>query len=247
MLKAGFIIPAALLAAGIAAAIFAAIISYPFFRLRGAYYAIATIGLVFFLYHLALNLEITGGVRGFSTVMPAETTSIPCYYLALGLALSTVFISYKLGNSRFGLALISIREDEDTAQVFGVNSLKYKILTLILSAFFAGLVGGVYTWYIGYINPNTIFGLGITLLPVTMAFLGGSGHFLGPVIRAVFMTTVRELIWTQVAYFHLATYGLVLILVGLFIPGGIIRSERFIRLVNRVLPVKGSKSLKKLC
>jgi len=71
-----------------------------------------------------------------------------------------------------------------------------------------------------------------------MAFLGGSGHFLGPVVGAVFMTTVRELIWTQVAYFHLATYGLVLILVGLFIPGGIIRSERLISLAYKIYRLK---------
>lgn len=219
----GCFLPVALMAAPIASVIFAATISFPFFRLRGAFYAIATLGFVFFLQHLFLNVEEFGGTKGITIPLPAEITTIPCYYLALGTALASILTSYKLNSSSLGLALMSIRDNENIAEVFGIKTFKYKFIALILSSVYAGIAGALYSWFIGQVRPGSVFGVGITLMPITMALIGGSGHFLGPVIGAIFLKIIEELIWSISPYFHLATYGIMLILVGLFMPGGLIR------------------------
>jgi branched-chain amino acid transport system permease protein len=101
--------------------------------------------------------------------------------------------------------------------------LRYKTLALILSAVPPGLIGGIYTWQLTYINPSIVFGLEIALVPIVMAMLGGVGHVWGPVLGALFITLVEELLWTKMPYLHLTTYGVVLLLVGFYLPGGLIR------------------------
>jgi branched-chain amino acid transport system permease protein len=92
-----------------------------------------------------------------------------------------------------------------------------------LSAIPPGLTGGVYAWQLTYINPSTVFGLEIALVPIVMAMLGGVGHVWGPVVGALFITLVEEFLWTKMPYLHLTTYGVVLLLVGLYLPGGLVR------------------------
>jgi branched-chain amino acid transport system permease protein len=105
---------------------------------------------------------------------------------------------------------------------------------MVIAASFAGLMGGFYTWYTIFINPSMVFGTEIALLPVAMAMLGGSGVIIGPVIGAVFLLIVEETLWTRFAYLHTAAYGLVILCVGLFMPGGLVRLGPIRRFLVRV-------------
>jgi branched-chain amino acid transport system permease protein len=208
--------------AGIAAAVtFAALISVPFFRLRGAYFAVASFGLITLLELLAHNLgSLTGGAVGLS--LPPGDRLLAAYYLSLGIAAASIALVAWVQRSHFGLALVSLREDEVAAAVFGVHAFRFKALALILSAVPPGLIAGVYAWQLTYLNPSTVFGLEIALVPIVMAMLGGVGHVWGPVLGAFFITLVEELLWTKMPYLHLTTYGVVLILVGFYLPGGLV-------------------------
>ena len=201
---------------------FAAAISVPLFRLRGAYFAVASFGLITLLELLAHNVaDLTGGAAGLS--LPPGDRLTPAYYLSLAVAAGSVALVASVGCSRLGLALMSLREDEEVAAVFGVHAFRFKATALILSAIPPGLTGGMYAWQLTYINPSTVFGLEIALVPIVMAMLGGVGHVWGPVVGALFITLVEEFLWTKMPYLHLTTYGVVLLLVGLYFPGGLVR------------------------
>jgi branched-chain amino acid transport system permease protein len=222
--KLGFFVSSVL--AILVGALFAALISFPFFRLRGAYFSLATFGLIRLLELLAFNLRsITGGSSGI--MIKAEYRLTLAYYFTLGLCVVTVGLIFLLTRSRLGLAWTAIREDEEVAQTFGINTFKHKCVALMISASFASLMGAFYTWYIIFINPKVVFGLEIALVPISMAMLGGSGVIIGPIVGAFFITLVEEFLWTKVPYFHLAAYGIAIVLVGLFMPGGIVRLKWF--------------------
>jgi branched-chain amino acid transport system permease protein len=211
--------------------VFAVLISVPLFRLRGAYFAVATFGLITLLELLAHNFAgLTGGAAGLSLV-PGDHL-LPAYYLSLGVAAGSIALVAWVSRSRVGLALMSIREDEEVARVFGVDSFRFKALALTLSAIPPGLIGGVYAWQLTYINPSTLFGLEIALVPIVMAMLGGVGHVWGPVLGALFITLVEEFLWTKMPYLHLTTYGVILLLVGLYLPGGLVRWRWLARLLS---------------
>jgi branched-chain amino acid transport system permease protein len=209
-------------AAVLVTALFAALISYPFFRLRGPYYALATFGLLKLCEELALTLSgLTGGSGGLSVVWPENLTL--SYLLNLGLATCTFLTVWLVSRSRFGLGLVSVREDEQVARAFGVSVSWYKCAALVVSAIPAAVLGPIYLSDRLYINPGEMFGLETALMPITMAILGGSGLLIGPVIGVVFLSLVQEVLWTQLGVLRLASLGLVLALVGLFMPGGLVR------------------------
>lgn len=214
-------------------AVFAALISYPLFRLRGAYFALGTFGLISLMGVLANNLrELTGGSGGIST--PPGDHSLGAYYLSVIIVTCTLMASYWISRSRFGLALFAIREDEEVARAFGAPTNLYKCFALVISSIPASLIGGVYVWNVTYISPHAVFGLEIALSPIVMAMLGGTGTLLGPLIGAVFLTSLQELLWTQIPYLHLTIYGSVMVLIGLFMPGGLIRTRWLRPALNRV-------------
>jgi branched-chain amino acid transport system permease protein len=224
-------------AAPVAAAMLAVLVSVPLFRLRGVYFAIASLGLVVLVRQLALNLsDITSGVAGMT--VPVSYDPALTYYLAFSLAAFCVSTNFALSRSRVGLALVCIRDDEDVADGTGVPILRYKILALAISAAFAGTVGAIFAWFLIFINPDSVFGPEIALTPIVMAMLGGTGTVLGPIVGATFLHVLQEVLWTNVPIFrshlHLATYGLVLALVGLLMPNGIVRTRPVANLLRRI-------------
>jgi ABC-type branched-subunit amino acid transport system permease subunit len=219
-LQAG--LAAALVVSGAAAMLFAALISYPFFRLRGAYFSLAAFGLVKLMEQLTINVGwLTGGSNGLK-INPGDRV-LAMYYASLAVVAGVLAAYWLLSRSRLGLALRTIREDEEVARDFGVPTFRVKAQALVLSAVFPGVMGGLYTWYINFINPEQVYGLRIALTPIAMAMLGGSGLLVGPALGALFLYLAQELIYTQASQLHGAMLGLIIVLVGLFMPGGLAR------------------------
>ena len=219
----GLPVAPAIALAVVAAVGLAAIVSYPLFRLRGVYFSIAAFGLVVLMRQLALNLgDLTNGVAGMS--IPAQYDPRLTYYLTLALAMAALATNFAISRSRLGLALVCIRDDEDVADGTGVDVFRYKLTALAISAAYAGAIGAVFAWFLIFINPDSVLGLEIALLPVVMAMLGGSGTVAGPLLGAAFVLVLQEVLWTNLEAFrthlHLATYGVVLALVGLLMPSG---------------------------
>jgi branched-chain amino acid transport system permease protein len=221
------------LAAGVAVTVvFATLISYPFLRLKGGYFALANFGLIKLFELVASSLrDFTGGTQGIS-LKPGYRT-FETYYIFLGVALLTVLVCYWIPKSKFGLALFSIREDEEVAATFGIHVDGHKMKAYVLSSVFPALLGGTYAWYSAYIDPETVFGTDKALLPVTMVMLGGTGTFLGPIIGAIFMMIIEEVLWTAtwlpvwIKSLHLTMLGLILAAVGIFSPGGFVTLAPF--------------------
>ena len=218
-------LPLAWAAAVLLPVVAALLMSYPFFRLRGAYFALATFGLVALLERLASNLAgLTRGSEGLT--IPTGYRLYPAYYILLILCAALTLGTWWLSRSRLGLALVAIREDEDAVGAYGVAPFRFKCGTLTVSAAVAGLVGAVYTWQITYITPGDIFSLEKAVGPVVIAMIGGSGTVLGPLVGALLIETIREMLRLKTQYLALTVYGVMLILVGLFIPGGLMRLRR---------------------
>ncbi|MGI0079309.1 MAG: branched-chain amino acid ABC transporter permease [Nitrososphaerales archaeon] len=249
-----------LLFAGVAGAIFALAISYPFLRLRGAYFAIATLALVLFLDIADINLiSITGGEVGIHVLVGRQVTSYDGSLLflfgTLGLLLVCIAVHFVIGRSRLGLALRSIREEEDVSESYGVNAFRTKQIVMVISGFFGGLGGSVFAIYSGFINPDSVLGLGIALTPVVAAMAGGGGIFLGPLAGTFLLEgieqtlpTYLDTVNTNVASYigPLVVTGVLLLLVGLFLPTGIVRLkflQRFMyRNPDRYLGLRRSKA-----
>jgi len=213
--------------------LFSVAIAYPLFRLRGAYFAIATFGILKVMEVLASNLrDLTGGTTGLS-IPPTSSTEIT-FYMAGGLCFAAIILNAWIAHSRLGLGLLATREDEEVAEGSGINTTRIKIYAMALSAILPSLAGATYMWQMTYIDPASAFGSDIAFVPVIMALLGGSGTILGPVIGAIFLTVVEEVLWSHVGYLQLTMYGIVLICVGIFMPGGLMRSSIFARLHARI-------------
>jgi len=234
--KYGFHWLPAILSAGIFTAAFAFIIGVPLLlKTRGVYFAIAALGLsaavrILFGTDLMRPLTNAGVGIGFISGMDRITQ-----YYAMGiLALLVIVISFLVITSRFGLQLITIREDELAAQVLGIPTAWKKILTFTLSGALAGIAGGIHAAYLSYIDPSSVFGIQYTIQPIVMALFGGLGTIFGPVLGAVLFTLISEIIWMKFFLLHLLIFGLVLIIIVLFLPQGIIPWLQDKRLLPRV-------------
>ena len=206
---------------GLLAALTAALLGYPLLRLRGPYFAISMLSLSFIFTALAYNLSsLTEGGRGIS-VRPFAS-KVPFYYYMLVCAIVAVGAIYKISRSKFGLGLISIREDEEVADSLGINTTLYKILAFAGSAFLPGTVGGVYAYYMSYIDPKAAFSFSFTLNSIVMCLLGGSGTVLGPIIGAVILRGMSEYVSYLIPgeFYKLLIAALFIGLI-LYLPGGI--------------------------
>lgn len=216
----GFPILPSVLVGGLLAVAFALLIGAPAFRLKGVYFAIGTLALAQILY------VTIGNVFPEITSLPVEDLInyqlTPRYYLFLGLAVLVVGVSYFLVNSRRGLGMMAVREEEDAAESLGVSAIRHKLLALGISAFFTGLAGGGFAYYHVSYYYQFPFAPVWSLDMLTMVYIGGSGTILGPIIGAVFFVVLKEFLVLNVGEYHLIVFGLLFVLVVLFLPGGII-------------------------
>ncbi|MEM3112656.1 MAG: branched-chain amino acid ABC transporter permease [Candidatus Anstonellales archaeon] len=211
---------------GLLSAIVALIIGYPCLSLRGPYFAVVTLCFAFIVDLVVKNWSFLGGSEGIHLkLMPMDiqiSRSI-FYETFLGLSILIVFFARWIQNSKFGLGLAAIREDEDVAQTLCINTSSLKIRAFILSAFFPGIAGGIYAYYISYIHPDIVFDISISILIVLMALFGGGSSWIGPLIGAIVLSIVNEILSLLIKpEFARIIYGTMFMVVIIFMPDGIV-------------------------
>lgn len=211
---------------GVVAGGIAAIVGFPVLRLKGAYFSISSLLLAVIFQLIFLNWEFVGGSVGlWYKLMPVsiEANRLIFYEVMLGLALIITLTVRYVEKSKFGAGLVTIREDEDVAKTIGINTPMLKLKAFVLGSFFAGIVGGIYGYYISFIHPDITFNINTSLLILLMAFFGGCTTWTGPLLGAVVLSLANQLIVTFIgAEISRVLYGLILILVIIFMPNGMI-------------------------
>lgn len=210
----------------------AMLIGFPLLRLRGHYLALGTLAFGITVEFLVLQGgDVTGGPWGVSidrpTVFDARLTAGHFYMLILVCTVVAFYFSRNLVNSRIGRAMQTIREDEALAMSVGVNTVLFKVAVFGISGAFAAIAGGLYAGLNLYITPE-LFDIRLSIGVVVMIVLGGAGTPMGPVIGAVLLTFLPELLHGFQEYAAMI-YGLILLLVLRFMPGGLVGlARRFI-------------------
>ncbi len=218
---------------GVAGALGAVGIGLASVRLRGAYLALATLAYAEVWRGVALNwTDLTGGGAGLIGIPPlTELRWLPLdftrgrtgsYYLSLAFLLAVLGSFAAILRSRVGLAFAAIREEEERASLLGLRPLTWKLLAFALSALFTGLAGGLYVHTVRVVEPDLVFGRSFSILPLVMATVGGLHTLLGPVAAALVLYLANELLFHPFApALHQLPYGLALVGVILYLPGGL--------------------------
>ncbi|HEX4661438.1 MAG TPA: branched-chain amino acid ABC transporter permease [Streptosporangiaceae bacterium] len=213
------------------AAVVAAAIAVPFgliaLRVRRHTFVVITIAIFFIFQLMAFNLAFTGGTSGLNApflLWSPVTFDQRFFYIALVIAVATIALSWLIRRSRFGLQLRAIRDDEDRASGLGVRSMRVKLAAFVISAFFTGLIGAVWFFFIGQVQPQTGFDPIFDLTVALMAFLGGLGTAAGPVLGAVILEPGQQYLTQQVnnSYLSQILLGSVFLLVILLLPRGVV-------------------------
>jgi branched-chain amino acid transport system permease protein len=209
-----------LLAGGVIAILLALLIGIPAFKLRGVYFAIGTLALA-----QILNVTVANTLPEMSYNPDLANYALaPRYYLFLALAILTIGTAYFLVNSKRGLGMMAVREGEDAAESLGISALQHKLIALVISAFFAGLIGGAFAYYHVSYYYNMPFGPEWTFDAVMMAYIGGTGTIIGPIVGALFFILIKQLLVLNLGEYHLIIFGFLFILVVLFLPGGFVEA-----------------------
>jgi branched-chain amino acid transport system permease protein len=220
--------PAAL-AGGVFCAVIAALLGLAVLRLRGAYFALATIGVNEAARAFVSNFKPFGGATGLSleySVYSLYGGSMKALWLCFGLvwfiAIAVVVTSYLVKQSRFGLGLMAIREDEDAAMVMGVKAPRAKTWAYAISALFPGIIGTIYFFKNGNVEPDDAFRLQLSIEMLVMIMLGGQGTVLGPILGSLGYERLRGYLLVSPVFknLHLAISGVALLLIILFVPAG---------------------------
>jgi ABC-type branched-subunit amino acid transport system ATPase component/ABC-type branched-subunit amino acid transport system permease subunit len=214
--------------AGLLASFVAALLGVVAMRARGHSFVILTIAFLFLMQLLATNWDaLTNGTGGIT--LPIPTWSIdyqywPFYYALLGLLAVSLLVSWWIRRNKFGMGLIAIREDEDKAATVGVSTPTYKILAFAASAVFVGMAGGVYGYYISFIDPLGMFNILLSVQIILSLLLGGRATLWGPVLGAFIIEWLNETTNNEFGggNTRLLIFGGLLVLVVLFLPRGVI-------------------------
>ncbi|HNW03989.1 MAG TPA: branched-chain amino acid ABC transporter permease [Oscillospiraceae bacterium] len=212
--------PIALIAGGLVAAVFGFVIGLPALRLRGDYLAIITLGFGEIIRVVITNLGFTGGAFGLSGIQKHTTLSI-----AFLCTVITIFAVHALMKSRHGRAILSIRENEIAAECSGIPTTYYKTITFTISAFFAGVAGGLYAHYLCILDPSN-FGFMKSVEILIMVVLGGLGSMIGSITAAFGLTLLPELL-RDFSDYRMVVYSLLLVIVMIFKPSGLFGTYDF--------------------
>ena len=226
MLRVGFYWWTGALIGGLLAAIYAILLGIPILRLRGHYFAIATLGINRATEQIALDWgSFTGGGKGITLPLPKmeiQNFYAMIYFIMLGLLLVTILVNYVISRSRLGYALRAIRDNEDAAEASGIFAPRCKIAAWAISAFITGVTGGVFAYWFSFIEPATVFDIMIAVKAFVMMMLGGAGTVLGPVIGAFLIEVISETVWGQFLTLHMLILGIIMVGVVILIPRGML-------------------------
>ena len=219
MLRAHLPFAAALLAGGAVAVLAAVGMGTLLLRLRGHYFAIATLGFMLVLRQVAANLPVTGGGSGMN--LPIASGFTPFYYWMLGAVVLGGLTGALLPRSRAGYAIAAIRENQDAAQVLGIEPLPYKTLAYASNALLFGAVGGIYAYWFTFIDPPTVFNIDFSIQAVVMTLLGGPGTALGPIAGAITLKILDTILTNISLFLHNVFFGALVCLLIIFAPRGL--------------------------
>jgi branched-chain amino acid transport system permease protein len=250
-----------LLLGGFAAVLIAMPFGFICFRLRGAYFALATLALNEVMRHVATIWEdLTDGMVGIM-IMQTFLSKLPYYYIALALAVFTIITIKVVMHSKWGYYFLSIREDQDAAESLGINTHFYKMWSLVVAAFLTGIAGALYMNYMGFIDPHVVFSLhDISIMAILVGIVGGVGTHFGPMVGAFMMVAVQELFRTGgfgiimktakasesdliiriaevITSAHVMGFGVLVVLSILYLPNGIVGDwDKIMRFITRKKP-----------
>ncbi|MBI2117173.1 MAG: branched-chain amino acid ABC transporter permease [candidate division NC10 bacterium] len=209
-------------------------IGYPCFRLRGHYFAIATIAIGEIVQTLAINWDFIGGARGLTLPFQKDsllafqfhTSKYPYYYIVLALLILCLLVSWRIERTRLGYYFRAIREDPEAAQSVGIPITRYKLIAMAVSAAFVSAGGSFYAQYVLYLDPDSVLPLSLSILICLLAVVGGVGTLWGPLVGAALLIPLSE--FTRIQFggtgraVDLLIYGALLTLVAVFQPAGLV-------------------------
>lgn len=227
----GWSIWISILIGGISSGLLAFLLGKAILRLRGAYFALATIGVNEAVRAFINNFDLFGGPIGMKLNFkvyqdyggPMQALQM-AFYIMVAITLIVIVVSYFVRTSKFGLGLLAIREDEDAAEVIGVQAPNLKTWAYVLSAVFPGMIGVLFFFKNGNVEPVPAFPLHLSIEMIVMVMLGGQGTVLGPIIGATLYQRLRGYLVTSSVFgnIQLAVAGVVLLMIILFIPAGFV-------------------------
>lgn len=210
-----------ILAGGAMALVFAVAVGVPTLRLRGPYFALATLAAAGIMERLTLLLwQLTGGEDGVSAVQPLSLSAATTYYLSLVFMAVVVLVLYRATRSEWGMALRAIRANEAACEASGINTTAYKVAALLLSAFPAGLAGGFYAHVQEHVGPS-LYSATLSVTVIIMAFIGGFGTIYGAAAGGYLLTALGESL-RGLGEYRLLLYSALLLPVIVFLPHGVV-------------------------
>ncbi len=224
-LTKGVPLAAAWIGAGIVTALFATLLGLAILHLRGHYFAIGSLVVADVLREVTNSwTSLTGGGMGLNVPLVGGSSSSQAQFFLLSMsavAVTVILAAIWLARSRLGVALRCIEQNEDAAQVIGIDTRRAKVAAFAISSLFIGIVGAIYASWVTYIDPTDVYDVSLSVKPIIMALLGGVGTIAGPVIGAFAFLALEELIWRNSLEFHAGILGLLVVALVLFLPGGL--------------------------
>jgi branched-chain amino acid transport system permease protein len=210
-----------------AALLLAAMLGAVLLRLRGHYFAIASLSLAEVLRELVNNAtDLTGGGMGLNIPLASGSSVLGdamfFFYAMLGLLLATALMAMAVAGSKLGFGLACIRQNETASSMVGLNTTLYKSAAFGLSACFVAAAGGVYAAWVHYIDPSDVFDILYSVKPIVMALMGGLGSPLGVACGAFLYLGLEEVVWRNYIQIHTGVLGLLIVMLLLFLPHGLI-------------------------
>ena len=221
-------------AAALLAALYGVAWGWPCLRLRGPYFAIATIGVAEATRIMANHIEAAGGASGLTLPLEEDLGPVLLYALGAVLAVTAVLVSAAVRRSRLGLGLIALREDARAAAASGVNVARQQVTVFAVTAALTGLGGSYYALFTLYVVPEKVFGFDLSISLVLMVLVGGLGTVIGPVLGAAIYLFLEQFVLASLADIHLAAFGVLLIFIILMEPRGVApRLAQLVGLIRR--------------
>jgi branched-chain amino acid transport system permease protein len=199
--------------------VFAVLLGIPVLRLRGHYFAIATLALAQVMAAIVSNVKLAG--QNIGLVLPPLNNDMLFYELALALLVTATLTIWWLSRSKFGFGLIAIRENEEGAAVMGVNTTLYKVMAFALSGVFSALAGGIHAYWVTFIDPESAFDISLNVKMIIMAVFGGPGTVLGPIIGAFSLSAISEVLSSEVTSIAGLFFGIVVVAAVVLMPRGL--------------------------